>query len=153
MMRQGTSDDKPISTDLESSMSVLPLFLDHSLILNTLSKHLARLSRSDPAPPPSPSNTSTLSSLSSTIPQITQSRPLTTETILLAYLLLSLLRAYPTAAIAMIEVKENLASVSRARGWDGAEGLTNKVIFTAVGKKIIRIDRRGKPGGSLRFAE
>ena len=57
----------------------------------------------------------------------------------------------------MNEVKEGLAAMIKARGWEatseGAEGLGTKVIYAVVGKKVVRIDRRGGVSGRLRFAE
>jgi len=45
----------------------------------------------------------------------------------------------------------------RARGWEteleAAEALSNRTIYGAMGKKVVRIDRRGGGMGRVRFAQ
>jgi len=57
----------------------------------------------------------------------------------------------------MNEAKESIAAMVRARGWEtdleAAEGMSNRTIYGAMGKKVIRIDRRGGGMGRVRFAE
>lgn len=59
----------------------------------------------------------------------------------------------PEAFVPMPEAKSGLGAVCRARGWDGAEDLASKTIYAAVGRRAVRIDRRGGGGGKVRFAE
>ena len=128
--------------------------------LLTISRHLHKLSQSDPPPPPSPSSASTHSSLAAAALS-SKTRPITIETILQSNLLLLLLRhASATDAVISVpmnEVKERIASMIRARGWEmdlaAAEGLSNRTIYGAMGKKVVRIDRRGGGMGRVRFAE
>jgi len=106
------------------------------------------LARSDPPAPPSPSNASSLSSLSSTAPP--KAPPITQQTILLAHLLLLLLRS-PDGTVSVQAIKETLGSTARARGWEGGEDMATKIIYTAVGKRVVKIDRRGGSGGKVAF--
>ncbi|WWD19191.1 hypothetical protein CI109_103649 [Kwoniella shandongensis] len=139
MMRQGLSEGKVVGQDVESTVA-----------------HLQHISQSNLPPPPSPSNASSHSSLSSAPSSVPPAKPLTPETILFAHLFLILLRASSTAEageVDMNEVKETLGSVAKARGWDGAGGLATKVIYAAVGKRTVRIDRKGGGSGRVKFAE
>jgi hypothetical protein len=56
----------------------------------------------------------------------------------------------------MNETKERIAAMIRARGWEteleAAEALSNRTIYGAMGKKVVRIDRRGGGMGRVRFA-
>ncbi|ORY35644.1 hypothetical protein BCR39DRAFT_511282 [Naematelia encephala] len=134
MMRQGVPDGKTISQDPSETI-----------------QHIYRLSQSDPQPPPSPSSASTLSTLSSLATAAPKAPPVTTDTILVAHLLMLLLRS-PGAAAPMAEVKSTLTSVARARGWEGAEQTSTKVLYASVGKRTIAIDRRGAAGGTVSFS-
>lgn len=50
------------------------------------------------------------------------------------------------------EVKATLASIAKARNFGDGVELGTKTIYGAVGKKVIKIDRRGGgPGGRLVF--
>ncbi|KAK8854665.1 hypothetical protein IAR55_003404 [Kwoniella newhampshirensis] len=139
MMRQGLSEGHLVDQDVVSSVA-----------------HIQRISQSNLPPPPSPSNASSHSSLSSAATALPPAKPLTSETILFAHLFLTLLRASSSTGsgeVDMNEMKESLGSVAKARGWDGAGGLATKVIYAAVGKRTIRIDRKGGGSGKVSFAE
>ncbi|WWC63424.1 uncharacterized protein I303_106026 [Kwoniella dejecticola CBS 10117] len=143
MMRQGTKDGQEPGQDVDSSV-----------------KHLIHLSNSDVPRPPSPSSSSTSSMI--TTPT---NKPITSETILFAHLLLSILRSIdPSSAQAlasstsgqeggvdMTDLKEQLTSIAKARQFDGANTVGTKMIYAAVGKRAIRIDRKGG-SGKIRFA-
>ncbi|RXK42411.1 hypothetical protein M231_00401 [Tremella mesenterica] len=120
-------------------------------------KHLHYLSMADPAPPPSPSSAST-STLSSTIvPPQPKPNPIKSQDILIAHLCLLLLRSAspgnPDGGMAMNDVKDRLAAVVKARGWDDAAGQATKVVYAAVGRRTVKIDRRGGGGGRIKFAD
>ena len=53
----------------------------------------------------------------------------------------------------MADVKERLGAIAKARGWDGAAEQGTKVVYTAVAKRTVRIDRRGGAGGRVKFAD
>lgn len=165
-MRQGIPEDRSVDHDVESTVYVLqscilltsPCFARlrleiHLQVLGTnrtpltCSKHLYRLSISNPDPPPSPSNASSLSSHTGA-----KTPPLTRETIFQAYLCLLLLKS-ENLSMPMNEVKDSLGATARARKWEDADSLPSTVIFKLVGKKCMRIDRRGGASGTLRFAE
>lgn len=141
---------------------------DTLLTRPAIRRHLHRISQSDLPPPPSPSSASTLSSLPSA--PSAKAPPINKETILVAHLCLLLLRtasasaspsapsatsvdADPVMGVGMNDVKEQLGSTAKARGWDGAAELGTKIIYAAVGKRVVTIDRRGGAGGKVRFAE
>ncbi|WWD02259.1 hypothetical protein V865_000297 [Kwoniella europaea PYCC6329] len=120
MMRQGMKDGQTVNEDVESSI-----------------KHLIHLSSSDLPSPPSPSSSS-ISSLS-TAPNL--SKPITSETILFSHLILSILKQ--PDGVDMNELKEHLGSIAKARNFDGASSNSTKIIYAAVGKRMVRIDRKG----------
>lgn len=53
----------------------------------------------------------------------------------------------------MNEIKESLGSVAKEKGWDGAGGLGTKIIYAAVGKRVVKIERKGGGAGRVRFAD
>ncbi|WVQ68389.1 uncharacterized protein L199_006597 [Kwoniella botswanensis] len=120
MMRQGMKDGQTVNEDVESSI-----------------KHLIHLSSSDLPSPPSPSS----SSISSLSAPANVSKPITSETILFSHLILSILRQ--PDGVDMNELKEHLASIAKARNFDGASSNSTKIIYAAVGKRMVRIDRKG----------
>ncbi|WVQ95073.1 hypothetical protein IAU59_002166 [Kwoniella sp. CBS 9459] len=141
MMRQGVQDGESVEPGVASTV-----------------QHLYNLSRSSLPSPPSPSGSSSLSSISG--PGATQqaSKPITPETILFAHLLLELLKSHSLAGgdvsageVDMNELKEALGSVAKARGFEGAGGLGTKMIYAAVGKRVIKIER-GRGGSRVKFA-
>lgn len=79
--------------------------------------------------------------------------PITIQTILLASLLLLLFRSENAEGVQLNEVKERLGAMAKARGWDGADDLGTKAVYGGVGKRVVRIDRRGGGGGKVKFAE
>ncbi|WWC71448.1 uncharacterized protein I206_105404 [Kwoniella pini CBS 10737] len=143
MMRQGMKDGQEVTQDVESSI-----------------KHLIHLSTSDLPAPPSPSSSSATS-----ITTINISKPITSETILFSHLLLSILRSINSkqqsltnsingqevGGVDMNEMKESLTSIAKARNFDGANTVGTKIIYAAVGKRTISIDRKGG-SGKIRFA-
>lgn len=52
--------------------------------------------------------------------------------------------------ITVQSAKENLGAIARARGWVEGDERVSKVIYTAVGKRTIKIDRR-VAGGKIVF--
>lgn len=139
LMRQGLENGQTVEKDTASSV-----------------RHLIHLSNSNLPPPPSPSTSSSLSSLSHG--GLPPPKPITSETILFAHLFLSILRASSSSEgspgeVDMNEVKEFLGNVAKERGWDGAGGLGTKVIYAAVGKRVVKIERKGGGAGRVRFAD
>ncbi|OWT38149.1 hypothetical protein C362_04015 [Cryptococcus neoformans Bt1] len=139
LMRQGLENGQTVEKDTASSV-----------------RHLIHLSNSNLPPPPSPSTSSSLSSLSHG--GMPPPKPITSETILFAHLFLSILRASSNSErspgeVDMNEVKESLGNVAKERGWDGAGGLGTKVIYAAVGKRVVKIERKGGGAGRVRFAD
>ncbi|OCF32763.1 hypothetical protein I316_05685 [Kwoniella heveanensis BCC8398] len=138
MMRQGVQDG-PVEPDVTST--VLPS-------------------------PPSPSNASSHSSISGTTAAQQPPKPITPETILFAHLFLYLLKSYSAATsdatigingngggeVDMNELKESLGLLAKEKGFEGAGGLGTKMIYAAVGKRVIKIER-GKGGSRVRFAD
>ncbi|EIW68286.1 hypothetical protein TREMEDRAFT_57270 [Tremella mesenterica DSM 1558] len=55
--------------------------------------------------------------------------------------------------MAMNDVKDRLAAVVKARGWEDAAGQATKVVYAAVGRRTVKIDRRGGGGGRIKFAD
>ena len=51
----------------------------------------------------------------------------------------------------MQAIKETLGSTARARGWEGGQDIATKIIYMAVGKRVVKIDRRGGSGGKVAF--
>lgn len=51
----------------------------------------------------------------------------------------------------MNDVKEHLGRVARERGWNGVDGEITKAVYFLIGKKTLKIDRRGKAGGIIGF--
>ncbi|WVQ71989.1 hypothetical protein IAR50_001533 [Cryptococcus sp. DSM 104548] len=136
IMRQGVNDGETVTEDPRSSV-----------------EHIIRISKSDLPAPPSPSSSSSISALSSNLPP---AKPITSDTILSAHLFLSILSASSGDApgeVDMNEIKEVLQSIAQARGWGGAGQLGTKVIYAAVGKRAVKIDRKGGGAGRVRFAE
>ncbi|WRT68533.1 uncharacterized protein IL334_005510 [Kwoniella shivajii] len=137
MMRQGIKPGQVVGEDVQSSV-----------------KHLIHLSSSDLPSPPSPSSSS-VSSLSA--PSGIPTKPITSETILFSHLFISLLRSASLTSegnggVDMNELKESLTSIAKARKFDGASGLGTKVIYAAVGKRTVKIERKGG-SGRVRFAD
>ncbi|WWC93458.1 hypothetical protein V866_000292 [Kwoniella sp. B9012] len=120
MMRQGMKDGQTVNEDVESSI-----------------KHLIHLSSCDLPSPPSPSS----SSISSLSAPANVTKPITPETILFSHLILSILKQ--PDGVDMNELKEHLGSIAKARNFDGASSNSTKIIYAAVGKRMIRIDRKG----------
>ncbi|OCF57571.1 hypothetical protein L486_05030 [Kwoniella mangroviensis CBS 10435] len=120
MMRQGFKDGQTVNENVEASV-----------------KHLIHLSSSDLPSPSSPSSSS-ISSLS-TAPNL--GKPITSETILFSHLILSILKQ--PDGVDMNELKEHLGSIAKARNFDGASSNATKIIYAAVGKRMVRIDRKG----------
>jgi hypothetical protein len=115
------------------------------------SNHLYRLSTSSPDPPPSPSSASAVSSLSSTTPAGSRpAAPITLQAVLSANVFLELLRS-DELTVTLNEVKDRLGNVASVKGWNGIEGEITKVVYQLIGKKTLKIDRRGKAGGFLSF--
>ncbi|WWC90487.1 uncharacterized protein L201_005423 [Kwoniella dendrophila CBS 6074] len=136
MMHQGFKDGQKINQDVTSSVN-----------------HLTRLSNSELPPPPSPSSSS-ISSLSNPTATSQSIKPITIETIMFSHLILTILRSIPTlplnlssnesgSGVDMNELKEHLNSVAKVRNFDNSSGLGTKIIYAAVGKRIIKIDRKG----------
>ncbi|WVF67555.1 hypothetical protein IAT40_002312 [Kwoniella sp. CBS 6097] len=139
MMRQGVQDGPVTEPEVTSSL-----------------QHLYRLSQASLPSPPSPSNSSSRSSVSGIAAQ-QGSKPITPETILFAHLFLNLFKSHSTGdanagEVDMNELKEALGSVAKERGFEGASGLGTKMIYAAVGKRVVKIER-GKGGSRVRFAE
>ena len=76
---------------------------------------------------------------------------MTSQIILLAQLLLLILRS-KDGLLPLQSAKESLESVARARGWEGDEEHITRIIYVGVGKRILKIDRKGGGGGRLCFA-
>ncbi|ODO11025.1 hypothetical protein I350_01625 [Cryptococcus amylolentus CBS 6273] len=133
IMRQGVNDGETVSEDPRSSVD-----------------HIIRLSKSDPPAPPSPSSSSSISALSS---GLQSARPINSDTILSAHLFLSLLRASSgdTREVDMDELKETIQSIAQAKGW-GDAGTGSRIVFAAVGKKVITINWKGG-GKRVRFLD
>lgn len=53
----------------------------------------------------------------------------------------------------MSDLKERLIGIAQVRGWDGADPAATKAIYAAVGRKVVKIDRRDGAGGTVRIAE
>lgn len=100
------------------------------------------LSRADPHRPGSPSDATTA---------------VTHEAILLAHVALLLLRSArsgngePDMVVPIPEIKANLEAVARARDWDGPADHASRTFYVCVGRKFVRLDRRGGGGGRMRF--
>jgi hypothetical protein len=56
-------------------------------------------------------------------------------------------------SIAMTETKLALAAVTKARGWDASENMATKLVYEAVAKRVVKINRKGGGGGRVTFAE
>ena len=124
----------------------IPEFHSHRYIAFTYlhrRRYLSQLSQAVPDPPASPSTSSV--SIPSQTPRIT------TETILSAHLMLLILRA-PDGIAIMNEIKESLANVVKDRGWMEGTDVGTKVVYLALGKRCLKIDRRGGGGGRVSFA-
>ncbi|KAL0247230.1 hypothetical protein I308_104265 [Cryptococcus tetragattii IND107] len=139
IMRQGLESGVTVEKDTISSV-----------------RHLIHLSKSNLPPPPSPSTSSSLSSFSHG--GLPPPKPITSETILFAHLFLSILRVSSNSdgspgEMDMNEIKESLGNVAKEKGWDGAGGLGTKVIYAAVGKRVVKIERKGGGAGRVRFAD
>ena len=52
----------------------------------------------------------------------------------------------------MNDIKEQLAVVGQAKGWTEGTDLGTKVVYQAMGKRCVKIDRRGGNGGKVSFA-
>jgi hypothetical protein len=52
----------------------------------------------------------------------------------------------------MNELKDHLGNIARDRGWSGPDADVTKTVYGVVGKKTVKIDRRGGNGGTLSFA-
>ncbi len=50
----------------------------------------------------------------------------------------------------MSDLKESLGAIAAARGWD--KDMATKVIYGAVAKRTVKIDRRGGGGGKVLFS-
>ncbi|WVR09487.1 hypothetical protein IAU60_006555 [Kwoniella sp. DSM 27419] len=138
MMKQGLKDGQEVQPTAPSTV-----------------RHLVHLSKSDLPAPPSPSSSSSVSALSA--PGAIPAKPITSETILYAHLFLQILHTYSEqdagedqGAIDVNLLKSSLEAIAKARGFDGAAALVNKVIYGAMGKRLVKIDR-GPGGGKVRF--
>lgn len=113
------------------------------------SKHLYKISRSDPDS--TTSDIASVSSLSSAADQGKASSPITTQSILLAHLFLLILRT-PDGTVTMQASKDTLGSIVKARGWTFEDDFITKTIYAGVGKRVVKIDRKGGFGGRVFFA-
>ncbi|KAJ9111083.1 hypothetical protein QFC19_001281 [Naganishia cerealis] len=108
---------------------------------------LAKLADSVPQPPLSPSSVSTMSN-PALRPPVSRIAPLTTLTILQCVAVLNVLRA-PNMNISKNELSETMTAHAVAKGWDKALG--QKALLGCVGRRIVKIDRRGPGGGTVMF--
>ncbi|WVN86329.1 uncharacterized protein L203_101492 [Cryptococcus depauperatus CBS 7841] len=137
IMRQGVSDGE--SFESEDAFSSV--------------QHLGHLSRSELPPPQSPSASSTLSSLNGQA----STKPITPEIILSAHMFLAILQTSSSAdkspGVDMNDMKEKLNGIALARGWTGTAQMATKVIYAAVGKRVVTIDRKGGGLGRVKFTQ
>jgi hypothetical protein len=108
---------------------------------------LAKLADSVPQPPMSPSSVSTMSNPALRLP-VSRVVPLTTLSILQCVAVLNVLRA-PNMNISKNELSETMTAHAVAKGWDKALG--QKALLGCVGRRIVKIDRRGPGGGTVMF--
>lgn len=106
---------------------------------------LAKLAGSVPQPPLSPSSVSTLSNPR---PLAAKVAPLTSLIILQCVAVLNILRA-PGMNISKNELSEAMTAHAVTKGWDKALG--QKALLGCVGRRILKIDRRGPGGGTVMF--
>ncbi|KAJ9121251.1 hypothetical protein QFC24_004927 [Naganishia onofrii] len=108
---------------------------------------LAKLADSVPQPPMSPSSVSTMSNPALRL-SVSRVVPLTTLSILQCVAVLNVLRA-PNMNISKNELSETMTAHAVAKGWDKALG--QKALLGCVGRRIVKIDRRGPGGGTVMF--
>ncbi|WVQ80154.1 hypothetical protein IAT38_002259 [Cryptococcus sp. DSM 104549] len=130
LMRQGLPDGEVVDNDVESSV-----------------KHIHLIAQSNLPSPASPG-----SSASSSLGPAGAPKSVSADTIFIAHIVLILLQAASApsekgAVVDMNEMKERLKQVSDRRGWSAVGEPWTKSIYALVGKRTVKIDRKGGRAG------